>query len=82
MGWVGLPGGPDQDNHLNIIFSAEFSLFGERRTVAPVSVGGLAILDISQTADGDVLAAWVDKNSSDARIITAPSYNQLPVIAA
>jgi len=85
MGWSGLPGGPDHDNHLNIISSgasSRFSLFGGRRTVAPVSSGGVAILDTTKRKDGDVFAAWVDKNSPDARIITAPSYNQLPVISA
>jgi hypothetical protein len=81
LGWTGRPGGEDHDTHLNIIFSAEFSIFSQRRTVAPISRGGLAVIDAFRQADGDMLAAWVDKSSPDARVNTA-AYNSLPVIAA
>jgi RecB family endonuclease NucS len=78
MGWTGLPGGPDNDNHLNVIFSQDFfRTFVNRRTVAPVSGAGLAITNI-QGADGNVFCAWVDRQS---RINTA-FYNDLPVIPA
>ncbi len=37
MGWVGLPGGNDHDNHLNVIFSGNFQIFASRETFGPVT---------------------------------------------
>jgi hypothetical protein len=78
MGWTGRPGGPDQDNHLNTISSGNFEIFEERRTVAPVSGVGPAIVDVTKAADGNVFVAWVDRQSQ----INTAHYNDLPVIAA
>jgi hypothetical protein len=77
--WTGLPGGPDRGNHLNIIFSSNFELFDGRRTVAPTSGVGPAVVDVTRVADANMFAAWVDGQSS--RINTA-HYNGLPVIPA
>jgi hypothetical protein len=79
MGWTSLPGGPDRDNHLNIIFSGDlFRLFDQRRTVAPVSGAGLAIARDPRAVDGNMFGAWVDRQSR----INAAFYNDLPVIPA
>jgi hypothetical protein len=79
MGWTGLPGGPDQDNHLNFISSDNFELFDSRVTFLPVSSVGPAIVDVTNTADGDLLFAWTDRQS--LRINVAHS-NDLPTIPA
>jgi hypothetical protein len=78
MGWTGLPGGPDHDNHLNIIFSDNFQIFGQRVTFAPTSNVGPAIVDVTRAADGNMFIAWADRQS---QINTAHS-NQLQVISA
>ncbi len=79
IGWTGLPGGPDRDNHLNIMFSGDlFRLFDQRRTVIPVSGAGLAIARDPRAVDGNMFSAWVDRQSR----INAAFYNDLPVIPA
>lgn len=79
IGWTGLPGGPDRDNHPNIMFSGDlFRLFDERRTVTPVSGSGLAIARDPRAADGNMFSAWVDRQSR----INAAFFNDLPVIPA
>ena len=79
IGWTGLPGGPDRDNHLNIMFSGDlFRLFDERRTVGPVSGAGLAIARDPRAVDGNMFSAWADRQSR----INAAFYNDLPVIPA
>ncbi len=79
MGWTGLPGGADRDNHLNVIFAGDdFRQFGSRRTVATVSGSGLAIARDPRAVDGNMFSAWVDRQSR----INAGFYNDLPVIPA
>jgi hypothetical protein len=80
MGWAGLLGGPDHDNHLNVISSDPF-VFGDRQTFLPVTSVGPAVLDITRSADDKVFFAWVDKQSQ--RIMTASSHtDDLPTIPA
>jgi hypothetical protein len=81
MGWVGLPGGNDHDNHLNVIFSGNFQIFASRETFGPVTSLAPAVLDITRSADDKVFFAWVDKQSR--RIDTASSHTpDLPTIPA
>lgn len=81
MGWTGLSGGPDHDNHLNIIFTNEFSLFHGRRTVAPVSGAGLAIANVSLDStlvESILFGAWVDRQFQ----INTALYDKLTIIPA
>ena len=79
MGWTGLPGGPDHDNHLNIIFRGDdLQQFDFRRTAANVSEAGLAIARDVRAIDGNMFSAWADRQSR----INAAFYNDLPTIPA
>lgn len=81
MSWAGLPGGPDHDNHPNVIFSSNFELFDQRETFRPVTGVGPAVVDVTRAADGKVFVAWVDRQSQ--KIVAASSdSSDLPPIPA
>jgi hypothetical protein len=78
LAWTGLPGGPDHDNHPNIIFSRDYRSFGDRETFAAVSDVAPAIVNTSPGGDNGVLIAWADRQSQ----INLASSADLPRIPA
>jgi hypothetical protein len=78
LAWTGLPGGPDHDNHPNIIFSRDYRSFGDRETFAAVSDVAPAIVNTSPGGDNGVLIAWADRQSQ----INLASSADLPQIPA
>lgn len=76
-GWTGRffdPDGQPQDNYLNIAFTGNFQIFGDKATFDELSNEAIALVDATRAADGDVFIAWID----NARVHTAHS-RDLPV---
>jgi hypothetical protein len=70
MGWSGVFG----SNYLNVVFTGDFRLFSDKATFDQASDMGIAVVDATRAADGDVFIAW----TSDLGIHTAHS-RDLPV---
>lgn len=70
MGWAGV----FSSNYLNIVFTGNFQLFSDKATFDQVSDTGIAVVDATRAADGDVFIAW----TSELGIHTAHS-KDLPV---
>lgn len=82
LGWTGLPGGPDGDNHLNVAYQeAGLGHWDYKRTIASTSNRGPALTYFNPTSDptqGVLFTAWAEKLPS--AIIGTGNFLDLPVI--